>query len=98
MKIRYIEIQNYKYHKKTIISNCSNFHAFVGKNSSGKTSILECCQLIEDHTKEIQDIKDKVYGTVTENETKEIVFKLQIELSEDERRKYCYPLHGLYTQ
>ena len=65
MKIRYIEIQNYKCHKNTIVYNCSDFHTLVGKNSSGKTSILECCQIVEEHTKEIENIRDKVYGTIS---------------------------------
>jgi predicted ATPase len=62
-------MQNYKCHKNSIISNCSDFHTFVGKNSSGKTSILECCQLIKDHTKEIQDIKDSVRNMISESFT-----------------------------
>ena len=89
-----MEIYNYKCHKDTIISNCSDFHTFVGKNSSGKTSILECCQLIKQHTKEIENIKNLVYGTIAENETKEIIFRLELELSDNERRRYLNQYFG----
>jgi predicted ATP-dependent endonuclease of OLD family len=88
MKIRDIGIQNYKCHKNTIISNCSDFHTLVGRNSSGKTSILDCCQLVKNHAEEIDDIKGRVYGTITKNETKEIILKLHLQLSNDERRHY----------
>lgn len=93
MKIISIRIKNYKCFKDVKIEECSNFHTFIGRNSSGKTSILEIIEIVKNFPNEVTNIADKVYGGVSENEEKDIVLELILLLSLNERKKYFGYLH-----
>lgn len=88
MKIISIRIKNYKCFKDVKIEKCSNFHTFIGRNSSGKTSILEIIEIIKNFPNEVTNIADKVYGGVSESEEKDIILELLLLLSFDERKRY----------
>ena len=47
MKISSIHIENYKSHENTWIPKCSQFHILIGRNSSGKSSILDSFEMIK---------------------------------------------------
>ena len=92
MKISSIQIENYKSHSYTFIPKCSQFHIFIGRNSSGKSSILESLEMIKnfDADSKVMDIKEKVFQGLKAHETKDIVLRIQIELLDKEMGKYIY--------
>jgi len=48
VRVTSFNVKNYKCHKDTSI-DLSNFHVLIGKNNSGKTSIIECFKLLKDY-------------------------------------------------
>jgi putative ATP-dependent endonuclease of the OLD family len=91
MKIFSLDLENYKCHKKTSIPSCSTLHVLVGRNSSGKSSILNSFELIKDYNElEATKLRGKVFGGVKSNEDKEIRYKIGIELSNEERKRYLF--------
>ena len=78
MKISSIQIENYKSHSYTFIPKCSQFHIFIGRNSSGKSTILESLEMIKnfDADSKVMDIKEKVFQGLKAHETKEIVLRI----------------------
>ena len=93
MKILSIEVENYKCYKNITIGEITNFPTFIGRNSSGKTSILEVIEMIKDFPNHVTNITEKVYGGISKNESKNIVVKIVLLLSFDERKKYFHYLH-----
>jgi Fe-S cluster assembly ATPase SufC len=88
MKIREIEIKNYKCHEKTTIPTSSNLHTFVGPNSAGKTSIIEACELTKSLSNSV-GYGHIVYGGISKEITLRIVMiKFIVELTPDERNHY----------
>ena len=51
MKIRSFSIENYKSLENVSVHECSDFHALIGANSAGKTSIFDALNLIKIITK-----------------------------------------------
>lgn len=88
MKIRSIEILNYKCFKNIRVSTNSGFHTFIGPNSSGKTSLLEACKLWRDLWGVIPDM-EVVYGGINKNSNHKLIkMAFVIELSKEERGQY----------
>jgi predicted ATP-dependent endonuclease of OLD family len=93
LRISSITIKNYKCHKDTHIVAASNFHTLIGANSSGKTSIIEACQLPKKYLgHEPKGIHNAVYRGV-KGQPKKIILTFVIDLSADERDKYFEYLH-----
>lgn len=68
-----------------------NYACFSGRNSSGKSSILNSFELIKDYNElEATKLRGKVFGGVKSNEDKEIRYKIGIELSNEERKRYLF--------
>ena len=89
MKLRSFHIQNYKCLKNVQLDHCSDFHALVGANSAGKSSVFETLKLIKNLLQNINS-KEIVYGGVKELETKIIQVNLQIEIPDDLREIYLH--------
>lgn len=87
MKIRSIEILNYKCFKNIQVSTNSGFHTFIGPNSSGKTSLLEACKLWRDLWGVIPGM-EVVHGGIKNSDHKLIEMVFVIELSKEERGHY----------
>ena len=47
MKIRSFSIKNFKSLENVSVSECSDFHALIGANSAGKTSIFDALNIIK---------------------------------------------------
>jgi predicted ATPase len=88
LKLKSIEISNFKCHNHTTVKDCADFHTLIGRNSSGKSSIIECLKIIKrSFASKVDNIDEKVFGGIMEDD-KEIEFRVRLELSEDDRRKY----------
>jgi putative ATP-dependent endonuclease of the OLD family len=88
LRIRSIEIQNYKCYQKATISISSNFHTIIGANSSGKTSFIEACKLVRS-LGNVMIGSEIVYGGITENsDPKFVKVAFVVELSREERDYY----------
>lgn len=89
MKITSFHIQNYKCLRNVNQENCTDFHALIGSNSSGKTSIFEALNL----TKQILvklPTEEIVCGGVGEYDNKRITIDLEIELPDELRETYLF--------
>ena len=95
MKILSLHIENYKCHNNSVIPHISDFYTLIGRNSSGKTSILEACELVKYFPENVPDVREKVFGDIPSNQTKEITIKILVELSGEERKKYLNSYLGL---
>lgn len=80
MKIRYVELKNFRNYKKLIIDDLSRVNVFIGKNGIGKTSIIEAIYL-GSVTKSFRSNYDK---NVINSESISSKIKIKIE---DESRK-----------
>ena len=80
MKIRYVELKNFRNYKKLIIDDLSRINVFIGKNGIGKTSIIEAIYL-GSVTKSFRSNYDKNVINSDSNTSK---IKIKIE---DESRK-----------
>lgn len=88
MKLTRFEINNYKCHKFTTL-NLSDFHILIGKNNTGKTSIIECFKLMKEFFgKTVPDLRSAIFGGIKPNEIKDIIFTVVVELTDDDRRIY----------
>lgn len=87
MKIRNIQIENFKNHKNTIITDCSDFHLLYGSNASGKTNFITAFKLIKKLGKKIENF-DWIPFHGKNHNNKKIRILLTIEISEKDRRLY----------
>lgn len=82
MKIRYIELKNFRNYKKVIIDDLSRVNVLIGKNGIGKTSIIEAIYL-GSVTKTFRSNSDK---NVINYESSNSKIKIKIE-SENKKKK-----------
>jgi len=87
MKIRSFSIENFKSLENISVDKCLDFHALIGANSAGKTSIFDALNLIKLLTK-IFPNPHLVTKGISGFETKSIVLDLHIDLDDDERKNY----------
>jgi predicted ATP-dependent endonuclease of OLD family len=92
MKVISLDLENYTCHKKTSIPSCSAFHVLVGRNSSGKSSILNSFELIKNYNGELDvtELRGKVFSGIRSDQEGEIRYKIGIELSDDERKRHLF--------
>jgi predicted ATP-dependent endonuclease of OLD family len=88
-----VEIENYKSHLDTLLSNLGSYHCLIGANSSGKTSILEIAKLIKNTNALLRDPFHIVHGGLENNESKTVEFTFYVELSDEEQRKFYHYLN-----
>lgn len=89
MKIRSFQIQNYKCLKNVKQDNCGNFHALIGSNSSGKSSVFEAIKLFKMIFNALES-DELVYGGIKEYENKIIKINLQLEIPNNLRENYFF--------
>jgi len=89
MKITSFHIQNYKCLRNVNQENCTDFHALVGSNSSGKTSIFDALNLTKKILSNIPT-EEIVCGGVREYDNKRITVDLEIELPDELRETYLF--------
>ncbi len=75
-----------------IIHKCSQLHVLIGRNSSGKSSILDGFDLIKNYDREdnTEGIKDIIFRGIESEQIREILFEIRVELPEEERRGYLW--------
>ena len=91
MKLTSFEIKNYKSIEQIKAANCPSLTIFVGRNSSGKTSIFETFKyLTYDNTAsiDVQSLREKVHAGVNDFERKEISVDFRFEIPDCLRRDY----------
>jgi len=93
VKIRSFNIKNFKSLEDISVDECSDFHALIGANSAGKTSIFDALNLIKSIGSQIQATHLITNGIGT-FDTKSITVDLKIELDDVERRDYL--LHSFH--
>ena len=86
MKIRHIEITNFKCHTNTQIYSPNNLHVIIGANSTGKTSVLDACKILTKLTSNISN--EVVNGNIENDEKFGFHISFEIELSKKERDNY----------
>jgi len=87
MKIRSFSIENFKSLENVTVNECSDFHALIGANSAGKTSIFDALNLIKLIGKNFPNPQLVTKG-LHDFEKKSIVVDLHIDLDDHERRNY----------
>ena len=93
MKIRSFGIENFKSLESVLVNKCSDFHALIGENSAGKTSIFDALNLIKLISKNFPNPQLVTKG-IPDFEKKSIVVDVHIDLDDDERRNYL--LHSFH--
>ena len=91
MKIHSFSIENFKSLENVSVNECSNFHALIGANSAGKTSIFDALNLIKLMGQYIPNPQLVTKG-IHDFEQKSIVVDLRVDLDDDERRNYLLHL------
>ena len=89
MKITSFHIQNYKCLSDVRQDHCTDFHALVGSNSSGKSSIFEAINLVKRLISNLTT-DEIVCGGVGEYDTKQILVDLEIQLPDELRENYLF--------
>lgn len=82
MKIRYIELKNFRNYKKIILDDIKRVNVFIGKNGIGKTSIIEAIY-IGSVTKSFRSNYDKNLINTSSNFSK---IKIKIEDNSKKRK------------
>lgn len=88
MQLRSFEISNYKNLKNVSVENISDLHTFIGKNSSGKSSIIEGIRLIEKANYPLPNSNEIVSGGIDEYDSKTISLNCEFEIEKNERKNY----------
>ncbi|MCH7674251.1 AAA family ATPase [candidate division KSB1 bacterium] len=88
MKLRYFHIQNYKNLQDVLQEDISDLHTFIGRNSSGKTSIFEAINLLKQLNEILSTSSEIISGGIDEFEFKTIKLELVFEISETSRKNY----------
>ena len=88
MKLRYFHIQNYKNLQDVLQEDISDLHTFIGRNSSGKTSIFEAINLLKQLNVNLTTSPEIISGGIGEFEFKTIKLELVFEISETSRKSY----------
>ena len=61
MKIRSIEIENFRCHKNTLIQECADFHTLYGGMATGKTNLITSVNLLKSIGDRIDNPKDLLH-------------------------------------
>jgi AAA15 family ATPase/GTPase/5S rRNA maturation endonuclease (ribonuclease M5) len=88
MKIISFEIKNYKNLEDAVLTDCTDFHTIIGKNSGGKTSIFDALTILSHQGSPMPNILEIVNGGIQPYEEKMIEVKLTINLYDVEREQY----------
>ena len=82
MKIRYIELKNFRNYKNVVLENLSRINVLIGKNGIGKTSIIEAIYLCS-VTKTFRSNSDK---SMINAESEALKVKIKIEKDDKKKR------------
>ena len=90
MRLNSFEIKNYKSIEQIKVPECPNLTIFVGRNSSGKTSIFEAIKYIVlgSTEQDILSLREKIHAGVDEFVRKEISVRFLFDVPPDCRRDY----------
>lgn len=88
MKLRGFQISNYKNLQKISVENISDLHTFIGKNSSGKSTILQAISLIKNVHSELPNPQEIISGGIDEYDSKIIEIDLELEIEKNFRKNY----------
>ena len=90
MRLNSFEIKNYKSIEHIKVPDCHNLTIFVGRNSSGKTSVFEAIKYIvlgyEDQ--DVLSLREKIHAGVDPFARKEISVRFLFDVPPDCRRDY----------
>jgi AAA15 family ATPase/GTPase len=92
MKIQELQIKRYKSLLDLSLDGIGDLTIFIGKNSSGKSNIVEALNLFFNEfdssiEKEITPINDSIWYDRITHKDKPIEFRLKIQLNKEEKEK-----------
>lgn len=98
MKIRNVEIQNFKNHKNTVITNCSDFHLLYGGSATGKTNFIRVFNEIKNLRRKIDNFDESLCQISPNSDKKKTRILLSVEVQEKERRLYLKKFFNFSNQ
>ena len=98
MKIRSIEIENFRCHKNTLIQECADFHTLFGGNATGKTYLIRSVYLLKSIGDRIDNPKDLLHNGPSRTGSKKIRISLLLEVEKEERDIYLADYFNLSSE
>jgi AAA15 family ATPase/GTPase len=98
MKIRRIEIENFRCHKNTLIQDCADFHTLFGGDATGKTNLIRSLNLLKSIGDRIDNPKDLLHQGFSKTGSKKIRIGLLLWIEKEERENYLAEYFNLSRQ